>query len=152
MSTTIIAPRTIRGPGIMATSGVTLRARLRAVSTGSLVTQASLSTITYAVRDLTDGTTDATSTLTISAVIFDSLQQADPTWRLDSAARPGADGAWGYNFRAALAGSLFADFDVESSAPYRVSSHDFQVDIEFTPVTGNSFVQSWSFPVYGAWV
>ena len=112
-------------------SGVTLLARLLG-NGGTPVTQASLASIAYTVTDLNQGTVIVTgSALTISQVIFDTLQLA-PVWTKD---------AVGYNFLAALPGSLFTN-----------GGDTYQVDVVFTPVTGNPFRQSWQLvlqTVYG---
>ena len=127
---------------VHAGSGVCLMARLRGLD-GNLVTQASLSSITYAIRDLTDAVTDSTGSLTISSVIFDSLQQNDLRWRKDSQSRPGPDGQHGYNFRTVMGATLFGEFTVATASPYRVSPSTFQIDVKFTPTSGQAFVQSW---------
>lgn len=65
---------------------------------GTLVTQASVSAIAYKVFDLSaPATATATGTLTVSSVIFDTLQ-AGVIWTSDSV---------GYNFRWATPASLF---------------------------------------------
>lgn len=144
---------TIAGQAIPGKTGVTLMARLRGAA-GALVTGASLSSIGYTVSDLTDGTALGSGTFTVSAVLFDSLQQGDARWSKDSAGRPGADGAWGYNFLASLAATLFpltalaADDLLAGPAP----PHRVQCDVAFTPVSGQPFrvLFSWlSVPVYG---
>lgn len=125
---------------VTAGSGVTIMARIRGVN-GSLITQASLSTITYAIRDLTDGATDSTGSLTISSVVFDSLQQASDRWTISSADTPHQkDKSYGYNFLAEFAASLFTDFDVGAASPYDVTPHVFEIDIKFTPASGQPFV------------
>lgn len=131
-------------------SGVTLLARIRG-NGGNLITQASLSSITYAIRDLTDAETDSTGSFTISDVIFDDLQQDDQLWHQDTAIRPGPDESYGYNFKATLSAGSFDDHDVATTSPYEVTRHRFQVDVKFTPTSGQPFVQSWeitSIPVY----
>jgi len=130
-------------------SGVILLARIRG-NDGQLATQSSISSISYAIRDLTDGETDATGTLTVSDVIFDDLQQDDWRWRRDSKLKPGEDSQHGYNFRATLAAGNFDDHDVDSTSK-EVTRHEFQVDVKFTPASGEPFVQTWrltSIPVY----
>lgn len=67
---------------------VVLMARV-ANATGTNITQASVTGITYKVFDLLDNSQVATGTLTVSAVVFDTLQT--PTiWTADTT---------GYNFR-----------------------------------------------------
>lgn len=134
-------------------SGLTLLARIRG-NAGELITQASLSAIAYTVRNLTSATTIALDqALTISACIFDNLQQFDPRWDRDSQSRPGPDGAHGFNFCAVIPATNFTGYTVGSDAPYVVTSHIFQIDVCFTPTSGQKFYQSWRFsslPVYGS--
>ena len=81
---------------IVAGSGATLMARLRG-NAGQLVTQASLTSISYTVTDLTAGTVSSPVTVSVAACVFDNLQQGDPRWSKDSANDPGPDGEHGYN-------------------------------------------------------
>jgi len=130
----------VTGQAVVNRSGVTLLARI--VGNGGMpITQASLSTIQYALTDFGSGsptpgspgpanpapTTGALASLTISSVVFDSLQQNDPRWTKDSAANLGSDGAWGYNFLATLAATLFT------------TANRQQCVVVFTPVTGQPF-------------
>ena len=82
------------------------------------ITQASLSSITYAVYDL-DATTPTSSvttgTLTISDVVFDALQ-TDARWTVDDL---------GYNFRDDIAATVFS-----------VGGHTYQVEHKFTATGG----------------
>jgi hypothetical protein len=83
--------------------------------------------------------------LTISDVIFDALQQADPRWIQDSALTPGSDGAYGYNFAWMVPASLLAytnTFDVQDNPV----THRIRADVKFTPVTGEPFVVPFEFP------
>lgn len=146
----MITATTITGVGII-DSGVTLMARVRGHN-GALITQASLTAITYTVRNLTLATTvTSAQSLTVSSVIFDSLQQGDTSWDVDSAAEPGRDGSWGYNFRATIPASHFGTFHVESITPYRVTNHEFQIDVLFDPVTGEDFRQPFRFKALATW-
>ena len=114
-------------------------ARIRGAG-GSLLTQASLSTITYSVSNLTSGTTGTSTSLTISSVVFDSLQQNDPRWVFDSAGEPGADGGYGYNFLATIPATSFPVSVLSSTASDPVpDSVLYQVDVVFTPVSGQPF-------------
>lgn len=116
-------------------SGHTLMARILG-NAGTPITQATLSGITYTIRDLTAQTTVASAqALTVSSVVYDSLQQEDPRWDLDAA---------GYNFLAVIPASWFTDYDVDEDTGV-VTSHRYQVDVEFTPVSGQPFVQSFQF-------
>jgi len=124
----------ITGQAIPMRTGVSLFARITG-NAGVPITQATLTPSTgvqYALTDLgspagSNPVTGALTPLTISTVIFDSLQQSDPRWTRDSAASPGADGLYGYNFRATLGASLF------------LSSNRQHVDVVFTPLIGEAF-------------
>lgn len=123
----------------VALSGVTLLARVRGAA-GSLITQSSISTITYSVSNLTAGTTSGSTSLTVSAVVFNDLQQDDPRWTKDSASDPGIDGSYGYNFAATIPATAFAvsvlDSDASDPVPDQVR---YQVDVVFTPTSGQPF-------------
>ena len=134
---------------VIANSGVTCMARLCGAG-GALVTQASISSIGYAIRDLTDGETDSASTLTVSSVIYDSLQQTDPRWTKDSAIALGKDGRWGYNFLNTFAATLFTDFDMDATTKI-VTPHKFQVNIWFTPASGQKFHVPFQFTPIPVW-
>jgi hypothetical protein len=143
----------VTGPAVPSRTGVTLLARLRAGS-GQLVTRASLSSIAYAVSNVSTGASLGTGTFTISECVYDSLQQNDPRWTADSAASPGADGAHGLNFAATLPASLFALATLAApsvlAGPARART--VQCDVVFTPVTGEpwrvTFVWQ-TLPTYG---
>ncbi len=76
------------GQVVIEDAGVTFMARVYG-NAGTAITQASLSSIGYAVTDLSDLTNPVTSgTLTISSVVFDTLQTG-VRWTKDST---------GYNF------------------------------------------------------
>lgn len=100
-------------------SGVTNLARIVGNSAVN-VTQASLSSISYKVFDLNTSTTEAVASgpLTISSVIFDTLQ-TDARWTADST---------GYNFRHEVAASVFA-----------TARHRYRIEYLFTPTTGQPF-------------
>lgn len=66
---------------------------------GVALKQADVSTITYAVTNVRSGTSIATGTLTISAVVFDTLQTGGP-WSVD---------VTGYNFLHNAPGTFFPD-------------------------------------------
>jgi hypothetical protein len=102
-------------------SGLTLLARVLGAA-GAPVTQASLTSIAYAVQDVTTGVQIGTGALTIGTVIFDTLQ-TDAVWVKD---------AVGYNFKATLASTLFAN-----------GGDLYQIDVKFVPVSGQQFKQSW---------
>ena len=137
----MITATTITGTFII-DAGAFLMARVRG-SNGLLITQASVSTITYTVRDLTNATTVATNqSLTVASVVYNSLQQSDPRWDVDSAFQRGRDGEFGYNFAATVPAAHFATFDVESTSPFKETPHRYRVTVEFFPVTGAVFRQN----------
>lgn len=108
----------------VANSGVTCMGRIYG-NAGTLITQASLSAITYAVTIIAEDDTETdgtTGTLTISSVVFDTLQTSDPRWSVDST---------GYNFLATIPASAFT----RANGGLR-----HRVDIEFTPSSGEAFV------------
>jgi hypothetical protein len=135
-------------------SGVTLLARILG-QTGKPVTQASLSTIGYAVTDLI-AATQTTGSFSISTTIFDNLVQNDPRWTFDNQYTPGASGLWGYNFAGSLASTSFP-LATASAVPlgYPVQPappRPYQIDVTWTPVTGAAFKQSFAvtvLPTYG---
>lgn len=110
---------TIRG-SIWQGAPTPLLARIRSVN-GSYLTQASLSSITYAVFNLTGNTPStvlSSGTLTISSVVFDSLQ-TDARWTTDSV---------GYNFRVTIPGSAFA-----------LAATLYRVEVTFTDTDSQKF-------------
>lgn len=140
---------------IVANSGVTLLARILGQN-GNPITVASLSTIQYAIRNLTLGTTPTalTSAGTVASLVSNDLVQNDPRWSIDSADNPGEDGRWGRNFLLTLAASLFTSartFTVESAAPYRVTPYHLQVSVVFTPVSGEQWHIPYPFLSYPTW-
>ena len=101
--------------------GWTALARIENPS-GSLITQATLSTITYQVYDATTERSSGATALTISSVVFDTLQGtslSDSRWAIDST---------GYNFRAELPASVFPS-----------DGKDYRVEFKFTPTSGAAF-------------
>ena len=134
----------------VANSGVTLMARVLGAN-GSPITRASLSSLTYSVRDLTEGiTTVAATALTINDVVYDNLQN-DPRWSIDSADNPGEDGKWGYNVLTTLGATLFSDFDVESTGLHRITPHLWQASLIFTPTTGAKWHVPFQFEALPTW-
>jgi hypothetical protein len=142
----------ITGAAIPSKTGVALLARLR--GGGALLTQASLTSISYTVSDVTLGTTLGTGTFTVASSIFDVLQQTDPRWTADSAAQPGADGAFGYNFLAVLPATLFPLTAIlPPSSPLALPTADrIQADVTYTLASGEPFRVTWQWlqlPTYG---
>jgi hypothetical protein len=131
---------TIPGQPIPAQMGVTLLARIRGVN-GAYITQASVVQITWTVLDVTAGVTLGTGSFTTTAAIYDSLQQQDPRWERDTAANPGPDGAWGYNFAATLPASLFPATLLAAPDPLAggAQGHEVHCEVVFTPVQGQPF-------------
>lgn len=134
----------------VANQGVFLAARLRG-ATGVLVTQASLAAVLYTASDLTAGVQLGTGSFPIASSVFDALQQSDPRWTKDSAAYPGPDGAWGYNFAQVLPAALLPITALVPGQP-PPAPHRVQVDVTFTPVSGQPVRVVFAFtpvPVFG---
>lgn len=115
----MIATDIIRGV-IFEDGGATLMARVLGQS-GSAITQASLTAITCKIFDLNSATPDtavATPTITISDVVFDTLQ-TDARWSFDVV---------GYCFRHSPSASTFSSGD-----------HRYRVEYKFDPVSGDDF-------------
>lgn len=127
----------ITGQAVPGNAGVALMARIRG-NNHALVTQASLSSITYTVynvQPVVDGTGSATvvttsTALTIPSVIYDSLQQQDGLWVKDGPGNLGPDGSWGYNFKTVIPASNFT---------VAASGDRYRVDVKFTPTSGEPF-------------
>jgi hypothetical protein len=77
--------------------------------------------------------------LTVSSVIFDSLQQppiGTSLWTKDGPGRLGPDGEWGYNFAATIGSSNFT---------VARSGHMHLLQVLFTPASGETFRANFSF-------
>lgn len=109
-----------------AKSGCPIFARIQNVNTGAYLTQASLSSISYKITDLTLQAMVATRTLTIGSVIFDTLQTADSRWTQD---------ATGYNFAYTIPAADLT-FAASEDATLNPVLHSFQVDIQFVLASG----------------
>jgi len=127
-------------------TGVVLMARIRGQG-GLLITQASVTSVTLAVTDLTleaqvvGSGLVSTTVLSISTVVFDQLQW-DLTWQKDGPNNPAppppfGDGTFGYNFRTIVAATSFA-----------ATAHRYQCDVLFVPVTGQQFIVAWQIPTF----
>jgi hypothetical protein len=95
---------------------------------GSNITQASINAIACEVLKKDDGTTVATPSITVSDVVFDTLQ-TDGRWTED---------ATGYNFRHALVVASFPDPDTT-----------YRVQYVFTPEGGGGGDATLNFAVVG---
>lgn len=124
---------------IAANSGAALYARVTN-SAGTAITQASLTSVHYRVKDLTADTLGTKTALTISAVIFDTLQTGEGWSEVDTT---------GYNFATVIPATEF-DFDPEAD-PHFID-HRFQVDILFTPASGQPFVVPFQFTAKATWI
>lgn len=92
--------------------GSTVANMARVEADGSLITQATVSSITWKSFDLCDrDTTVGSGTLTVTDVVFDSLQ-TDDRWTEDST---------GYNFRHDVPGTNQADGDTIYRYEYKVT-------------------------------
>ncbi len=92
---------------------------------GTLITQASITTITYAVYRIANDreeTLTGSGTLTVSAVVFDTAQTTDPRYVL----------AGGYNFLAVIPATCF-----------QTGGLTHRIEVLFTPVSGQPFTQIW---------
>lgn len=134
----VIQGRTTEG------SATIVLARLRNPITGALVTPASISTITYTLRDLAAGAVAGTGSLVPANVLFATLQQGGP-WYTDSSASPGDDGLSGYNFSWTAPATLFAytpNYDAQGEPIF----HEFRLTLTFVDTNGNQFKQVFSIP------
>lgn len=124
--------------GVVVTkSGVSLMARCVG-ATGSPITQATLSSIGVTVSDITNVANLGTFTPSISASVFNSLQQSDPRWTLDSAIAPGPDGLWGYNWLYTIPATTFP-LTTLTAANITADPLNYQADVVWTPVSGEQF-------------
>ncbi len=114
--------------------------------------QTDISTITYTVQDLATALTIVTATaITVSTAIFNSLQQQDARWTVDSAISPNpVDRRWGYNFAAVIPAASFASlFSVDFLQ--QVHPHRAQITVNFTPASGEQFRQAWQVTPIPGW-
>lgn len=123
-------------------SDAVLLARVRSRVNAALITQATVSAISYALQDLTAGTQISAGTFAVSSTIFDALQ-LDALWTKDSTALPGTDQAAGYNFRATVPAA---------NLPLSSSGNRMHCDVKITMVSGETIrlAFEWaSIKVYG---
>ena len=123
---------------------VSLMARIRGLN-GALITQATLSSITYLLWNQSDNTrvqpSSSTRALTVSAVVFDSIQQNTAVWSVDGPDTLGIDSRHGYVFR----------YDVPSTDTTSAEAGDnLQATITFTFTDGSVLVQLFQWQVADA--
>jgi hypothetical protein len=106
---------------------------------GQYLNQASVASIAYQVTDTTTGLSTKNGTLTVASTVYNSLQQGDPRWTMDTSAYPGVDASTGYNFAFVLPGAAI---------PKAVR---YQVDVVFSLVGGGVFRVSWQFVPQGVY-
>lgn len=102
-------------------AGLTIMARVLG-NAGTAVTQASLTGIAFKAFDLATGAqVGSTTALTVSAVVFDTLQDDDddPRWTLDST---------GFNFLYTVPATFFPTGDQK-----------YLLEFVFDPVSGDNF-------------
>jgi hypothetical protein len=131
-------------------SGVWLAARILG-NLGAPIVQADIASISYTVMDLTTATQIASGTFTVANVVYNSLQQTDARWSVDSQYSPNPiDRSWGYNFAATVPAADFASlFDTDFMDTVR--SHRVQITVTFVPVVGEQFRQAWQFNPIPSW-
>jgi hypothetical protein len=134
---------------ILGKSTVAFLARILGLN-GQPITVASIVSITWNVQDLATQTQVATGSWIPGAVVFDSLRQNDPRWTQDSVDNIGSDGLYGYNFLAELDQFKFVAQDVDPITGLP-QTHRYQVDVEFTPVVGTVFRQTWQLVSIPTW-
>jgi hypothetical protein len=132
-------PLVIATNTVAAHSGVGLYARVTNVA-GTAITQASLTSAHYQVRDLTAQTSGTKTALTVSSVVYDALQTGEGWSDVDST---------GYNFKYVVPATEFAHDPDDDEAPI---VHRYQVDVLFTPASGEPFVVPFQFNAYPVWV
>ena len=98
-------------------SGAFLMGRVLGNS-GALITQSDISSITYYIWDITGNVEITSGSLTVSSVVFNSLQLDDRCTEDDI----------GYNFGYAAPASWFAAPD-----------HTYRIEVKFTPSSGQVF-------------
>ncbi len=100
-------------------AGAYLMARVLG-NAGAAVAQADISSIAYTIYDLDDTSSSSSDgSLTVANVVYDTLQ-TDARWSKDST---------GYNFGWSAGAALFRD-----------GGKVYQVEVEFTPASGENFV------------
>ena len=109
---------TIHKLAVFEDTGFSLMARIQGTDAED-IQQADISSIAYSVYDLSStGSPTTTGSLTVSNVVFDTLQ-TDSRWNTDTT---------GYNFR----------WDVPASIPAD-GAKNYQIEIAFTPTSGEVY-------------
>lgn len=130
-------------------TGIALLARILG-NAGQPITQADVTTIAWTLTDLTDGTALASGTFTVASSVFNGLVQNDPRWQFDSAAAPGKDGLFGYNFAGVIPSTALPV--TAAGAAFLLGAIRVQADVAFTMASGQPFrvpFQWTRVPVYG---
>ena len=126
-----MASSVIEKATIYENSSVSFLARIR-ISSGSYLSQGVTDSITCKVFSLADTSTAvATPSITVSSVVFNSLQTSDDCWTKDTT---------GYNFKVTLNDSIFVDGDLT-----------YQVEFKFALSNGNDIYvvyRVYTLPVY----
>lgn len=99
-------------------AGATCMARVYG-NAATAITQATISSITCAVYDLTTGSSVVTPSVVVATSVFDTLQ-TDARWTAD---------ATGYNFR----------YDLPATA-FPTGDRRYRIEFVFTPTSGAVFV------------
>jgi len=112
-------------------SGCFLMARILG-NDGNAITQASVSSISYVIHNITSDVAVTSGSLTVSDVVFDTLQ-TDDRWTADDT---------GYNFGHAALASWFATPDVTYRVEYKFTPTSGQVFFAVFEVTSNALYTS----------
>lgn len=113
-----MADATVYKANVWEDGGLFVMARVYG-NAGTAITQASLTSIAYAVTLKSDGSTITSGSVTVSSSVFDTLQTSDPRWTRDST---------GYNFSFAVPVAAFPTADER-----------YRVKFTFTPTSGSVF-------------
>lgn len=115
-------------------SGAILMARIYG-SARTLLTQASVSSIDYLVTDITAETTEGSGTLTVSQVLFDTLQLGS-LWNKDN---QGFNCLWTVPASMLTRNGTLED-ELGNPLPDR-----YAAELRFNLVSGEDFIQIWQF-------
>lgn len=132
----------VKGGFVSGLTGTTVRLRV-VDEAGTVSTQATFSAISYLVTDQETYEQGTTTALTVSAVMFNSLQLTG--WTED---------AQGYNFKATIPAAEFSwspETYPHRPPPSARRPHLYRIDFKFTPATGEPLVvpvDLWVVPVW----